>query len=397
MTAMAEPALVTPALLKWARTSMRIELNEAARLAKVKAERLADWEAGTSHPSIPQARKLASLYKRPLAALYLPEPPSDFSVPHDFRRLPDLQVAPLSRRLVEAIRLAEYRRSTALELSDQTEGASDLVGIASMDDDPDALAERVRSMLGVTLASQRRWKDDYDAFNAWKSAVEARGVLVFHFSWVEVEEARAFSIVDDRFPVVDVNGKEKPYPRIFSLMHELCHVVLRRGGISDFHERDPEAADTRVEVYCNRFAGSLLVPAEALLGESLVMRATASSTWGDDELAELARYYAVSREVILRRLLILGKTSEAFYRNKRRELTTRQRTEDESEQGGFLAPPRNAIRAVGQPFARIVLGAYYEQSITLSDVSEYLGVRVKHLKAIEGLLRGPNLLTGGDR
>lgn len=252
-------------------------------------------------------------------------------------------------------------------------------------------------MLRIPLATQRSWGNEYDALNAWKSAIETHGVLVFHFSRVPIEEARAFSVAEDRFPVVAVNGGDKPRPRIFSLIHELGHVVLRLGGISDLHERDPDSPDTRVEVFCNRFAGALLVPADALLGDLRVRAATATSTWTDVDLADLGRHFWVSREVVLRRLLILRKTSDAFYRQKRAELQERQREEDQDEEGGFLAPPRGAIRTVGQPFARIVLGAYNEDAITLSDVSELLGVRVKHLPAIEALLQSRNVLTGGDR
>jgi Zn-dependent peptidase ImmA (M78 family) len=399
MIAMAkEQALVTPAMLAWARTSMNFDVATAAAKAQVKPANLQDWEAGIGHPSIPQARRLAGVYKRPLAALFLPAPPRDFMIPHDFRRLPDTAIAAPSPRLVEAIRLAEYRRTTALELAAADEGASDLVGIATLNDDPEALAARVRGMLGIRLAVQRRWGNEYDALNGWKAAIEAHSVLVFHFSRVEVDEARAFSLAEDRYPVVAVNGGDKPRPRIFSLMHELCHVALRLGGISDFHERDPDSTDTQVEVFCNRFAGALLVPGDALGQESLGRGAGRATTWTDDELGELARYYWVSREVVLRRLLILGKTSEAFYQQKRDELRARQRQQEEDDEGGgFLLPPRGAIRSVGQPFARLVLGAYYGEAITLSDVSELLGVRVKHVPAIEALLEGRNVLTGGDR
>lgn len=398
MTSMAqEPALVTPALLAWARMSMNYDLDTAAARANVKRDRLDEWERGVGHPSIPQARRLAALYKRPFVALFLPAPPRDFSIPRDFRRLPDAPTAVPSPRLVEAIRLAEYRRSAALDLADPDDGASKLVGIASADDDPEALAGRVRQSLGVDRQTQRGWGTQYDALNAWKSAIEAHNVLVFHFSRVPVDEARAFSLAEDRYPVVAINGTDRPRPRIFSLMHELCHVALRLGGISDLHERNPEAPDTRIEVFCNRFAGAVLVPSSALADESLVRSANAESTWSDEDLSELARHYWVSREVVLRRLLILGKTSEAFYRQKHEELRARQRLEDNDEEGGFLVPSRGAIRTVGQPFARLVLGAYYENAITLSDVSELLGVRVKHVPVISALLEGRNVLTGGDR
>ena len=392
----AEPALVTPSVLAWARMSMHYDLETAAAKAQVKPASLAAWEAGDGHPSIPQARRLAAIYKRPLAAFFLPSPPRDFTIPHDFRRLPDMPSMAPSPRLIEAIRVAEYRRSTALELADVDEGKSDLVGIGSAADDPESLAGQVRKMLGVDLRRQRRWGDEYEALNNWKSAIEAHRVLVFHFSRVEIDEARAFSVAEDRYPVVAVNGGDRPRPRIFSLMHELCHVVLRQGGISDFHERDPDAPDTRIEVFCNRFAGALLVPAMALADEDAVRSATTTSTWTDRQLTDLARTYWVSSEVVLRRLVIIGKTSASFYQQKRDELRRRQLPEAD-ETGGFMTPPRGAIRAAGQPFVRLVLGAYYEEAITLSDVSELLGVRVKHVPAIEALLAGRNILTGGDR
>lgn len=148
----AEPALVTPSLLEWARTSMNIDVESAAKRAGVKPDRLREWEAATGHPSIPQARRLAAVYKRPLAALFLPAPPRDFTIPHDFRRLPDTPVAVASPRLVEAIRVAEYRRSTAIELSDPDEGRTDLLGIGSVDENPEAVAGRVRERCSGSLS-----------------------------------------------------------------------------------------------------------------------------------------------------------------------------------------------------------------------------------------------------
>lgn len=48
MTSMTQPAFVTPALLEWARTSMRMDIDQAAIKAGVKSTRLADWENGTA-------------------------------------------------------------------------------------------------------------------------------------------------------------------------------------------------------------------------------------------------------------------------------------------------------------------------------------------------------------
>lgn len=53
-------------LLIWARESGGFTVNEAAKKANVKPEKLSGWESGESRPTINQLRKLASIYKRPL-------------------------------------------------------------------------------------------------------------------------------------------------------------------------------------------------------------------------------------------------------------------------------------------------------------------------------------------
>jgi len=95
---MGQEALVNPALLVWARESINMDLDEAAEKIGVKAERLREWESGRRHPTVNQARAMSQVYRRPLAAFFLPQPPSSlgFAVPHDFRRLPGDQAGTLS-------------------------------------------------------------------------------------------------------------------------------------------------------------------------------------------------------------------------------------------------------------------------------------------------------------
>lgn len=110
-------AMINPAVLTWARETAGFDLAAAAAKINVDEEKLAVWEAGDDQPSIPQLRKLAETYKRPLAVLYLPEPPiNSFQAMHDFRRLPDLGMRTFSPELTLEIRLAQQRRELALEL-----------------------------------------------------------------------------------------------------------------------------------------------------------------------------------------------------------------------------------------------------------------------------------------
>jgi hypothetical protein len=46
------------------------------------------------------------------------------------------------------------------------------------------------------------------------------------------------------------------------------------------------------------------------------------------------------------------------------------------------------VSSLGVPYVRAVLDALHSDRITLSDVSDYLGVRVKHLPKIETFVLG---------
>jgi Zn-dependent peptidase ImmA (M78 family) len=110
------------------------------------------------------------------------------------------------------------------------------------------------------LKQQQSWADDYEAFRSWRQAIEGLGVLTFQASRVEVEEMRGVSIFYDLFSVVLLNAADAVRGRIFTLAHELAHLLLRTAATKDSSATlaDPDVAH---EVWCNEFAGCLLVPA----------------------------------------------------------------------------------------------------------------------------------------
>ena len=83
---MADKAFITPIIFKWAREPARMTAEAAALKVNVAAERLLEWEEGTSQPTIKQAQMLAKAYKRPFALFFLPDIPRDFQPLQDFRR-----------------------------------------------------------------------------------------------------------------------------------------------------------------------------------------------------------------------------------------------------------------------------------------------------------------------
>jgi Zn-dependent peptidase ImmA (M78 family)/transcriptional regulator with XRE-family HTH domain len=389
-------AYINTEVLRWARESINMEPAEAAQRIGTSRDRLMDWEEGIEVPSIHQMRKASEVYKRPLAAFYLPSPPRDFRVPeNDFRRLPDAALNSYPPELLLELRRMQYQREIAVMLSEASDSPiRELIGSVNGHEPASDVAESIRKLLGITVAQQTGWRDEYDALNAWKKAIEKLGVLVFHFEGVPLSAARGISEASYPFPIIGVNGKDTPQARIFTLLHEFGHLLLSESGVCDTRERKrKQRPQDEVETYCNRIAGITILPGPALLAHPVAARHGASTTWKLAELRAIAEHFRVSIEVVARRLVSVGKMSREHYLEHRAALAAVAK----KRKGGPLPVPRRVLRRIGQPYARIVIDAYNEERITGSDVAEFLGTRLKWLSQIEDLLAGRNVLTGGDR
>lgn len=273
---------------------------------------------------------------------------------------------------------------------------------ARVQDDPERVAARVREVVGVSLGQQSRWNDPAKAFKAWREAIENAGVLVTLLGGahhgVPLDEVRGFAIAERPLPVVVVNGADRTNARIFTLMHELGHVVLGQSAIENEIEPGAEmpAPELAIEVFCNRFAAAVLMPRDALLAEGiLTSKPGVRRDWADAELAALAQRYCVSREALLVRLANLGRAADDFVRAKRAAYAVQYREaadEDETEGGGFAPYRYQLMNYLGRGFTRLVFQGYYDRRLTLNSVSGYLGTQAKHVPTIENLTFGPGAL-----
>jgi Zn-dependent peptidase ImmA (M78 family)/DNA-binding XRE family transcriptional regulator len=374
-------------LLVWARETAGYSVDDAAAKLGIKSEKLNAIEHGDPQPSFAQLKKAADVYKRPLAVFFLPQAPARQTEVHDFRLQPGVSQRPYVPRLNAEIRQARLRREDAFELAREIEQEIPAFQHrASMDESPEAVAARVRMFLDITLEKQFAIRRNEDALKAWKAAVEAQSVLVFETSRIPQEEMRGVSLPTDVLPIVILNGGDAHAGRIFTLLHELTHLLLRQGGVCDMVPIEDGTPDARIEAFCNAVAGNILVPADALLG---ALSQQGVHAWTMEELDDLARHFSVSRYVILRRLLTVGRTTQAHYRAVSAKLDQEQQQARDAPRGksaGGPPPSVMAVRNLGRPFVRLVLDAYAQDRIALATASDYLGVKIRHLRRIESLV-----------
>lgn len=386
-------APVTPQMLVWARQRSNLDLIYVSRKIKVSVETLESWERGEEKPALTKLREIASLYKAPLESFFLPQPPDQYEPPFsmmslkDFRRLPETVEDAFSPALSLEIREAIDRRAVILELRSRLEEEmlEFRLGVY-WDESADDLARRIRRVLSIDIEEQSKWKDDSTALKAWISAIEDIGVLVFQTGLfggkgVSVEEMRGIAISMSSMPIILLNSKDVEVARIFTLMHELGHILRRVSSIHTDVETNTFSPliDEQLEVYCNQFAAEILVPAQSILSDVSVRNHDVRTVWNDDEIVGLARRFHVSREVVLRRLLTLELATPNFYKRKRKEYKPQKK-----EKRGFPVPyDSKVVKWHGENYISTVLRAYHSDLIDRRDVADYLNVKTRWIEPLE--------------
>ncbi len=363
-------ALITPEVLKWARERrIRLSIEYAAKKLNVKRERLEAWEAGTDKPTFAQLKKIAKLYKTHLSIFYLSEPPTDFRPLADHRRFPEPftidadQVYRLNANIIETYE----RRETLIGFYELLEESAPEVTLALNETDaPERAAQEIREFLQLNTGLLQQCNDDRSALKLWRRIVEAKGILVCqtsvnsHLS-LELETVRGFCIAQKPLPVIVVNPKDSPYGRIFTIVHELAHIGLGKSVIQNSGIRQGSPPDNPTEVFCNEVAGEVLVPKDELL-ERVNLHTL------EKALPHISKHFHVSPEVIMRRLLTLRYISLKDYQAYRNDLLEKYQDRPASTGGG--APYHNRLlNAAGEHFARTAFTAYYEEKITLANLS----------------------------
>jgi Zn-dependent peptidase ImmA (M78 family) len=383
-------APATPSVLRWARETASMGFEEVAarfRSKSITPERLEEWESDASEevPTLAQLKKLSEVYRRPLAVFFLREAPRAFPVPRDFRRVPGRPEG-ISSALRFELRSAEERRITALQLYEELDEEPPLFPLeGTIRERPIELAARARETLGISVADQIGWRDQYEALRTWKNAVEGLGVLVFQIPAIDIGAMRGFSIAEMPLPVIGINRGESPRARIFSIMHELTHLMVRQSGICDFNEdEDTPPEDRRIEIFCNAVAAEILVPAQVFLAQDEIVRRPARSLdWDEVTIQALSNRFYVSRTFIARRLLDHGRCTRDFYEDKQAHYLRQFR---ERRASAVVAPERwgeKRQRMLGDAFTRLVIDTYRSGNLTLSDMLGHLQIKTKHLPQLE--------------
>jgi len=362
---------VTPALITWARTRAGLSIDDAKNFGKID-----EWERGESGPTYPQLEALAAALKVPVAVFFFPEPPNVPDVAQTFRTLPDTEFEQIPGRVKLLLRKA---KAFQLNLMDLTGGRNPAPRLIVRDLKFDAktnlvdAANGLRAYLGVSLETQQSWQDDEVALKAWRQALQDVGIYIFKDAF-KVDEFSGFCLFDDVFPLIYVNNSSAKTRQIFTLFHELAHLLFNTSGIDTLHgdyiaklQGDPK----NIEVFCNRCAAEFLFPENVFSTEMKGRKATEATA------EQLAARYHVSREFVFRRFLDRNWIDEAAYT----EAAKRWSQQRGGGSGGDYYWTK--LSYLGRDYVALALAEFHQNRISETQLAEYLDTKPKNLAGIE--------------
>lgn len=368
---------INPDVLKWARITSGKSINDVAAVFKKKPEEIERWESGEECLTYTQLETIAyTVYKRPLAIFFFPNPPAEKSLESEFRTITAEDAKNIDPDTRVQIRKAHSFQLSLAELNDNVNPvANPIFKSLKVDNEVTAFAGQVRQILGFSLTEQKRIGKAEDALKAWREHIEAAGIFVFKSSFKN-KGVCGFSLFDDEFPIVYINNSNPFTRQIFTLIHELCHILIKVSGIfyyDDTFLNRLSNSNREIEIHCNRFAAELLLPDADFIREY-------NGDYSDKAISGLATLYSVSREVILRRLLDKCIISKEYYVEKTEEWISQLYSKSNKAGGEYY---NTQISYLGENYIKLAFKAYYRGKCTFENLAEYLNMKAVNLQKLE--------------
>lgn len=362
---------ITPALVQWARERAGYSLEDASLIFK----KIATWESGAGLPSYAQLEEMADKFKTPIAVFFFPTPPVLPSIQQSFRTLPANEFAAIPRNIRLLLRRAQAMQINLVELNDGVNPSKSLITRdlkISPNTSIDSIAAEIRNYLGVSIEEQASWKSADEALDQWREIVAARaGVYVFKDAF-HATNYFGFCIYDAEFPVVYINNSATKSRQIFTLFHELGHLLFHTSGIdildnSYLNYQNDE--NRQIEIICNGLAAKILVPDHVLdkmLVDVKISRGAAE---------QIAKFFNVSRELIYRKFLDRKMIGFGEYSAAADAWAAQVKTKISSS-GNYY----NSHRAyLGQRYIDLAFTRYYQKRFDQGQLAEYLNLKPKSL------------------
>lgn len=303
---------ISPKVLEWA-----IRYVELSDMGTSSLELLKKWQIGEKKPTFSQLRDISARINIPFGYFLLQDPPVEHYPLVDFRTVDSMHLNNPSRNLLDTIDsmteaqtwMIDYVRSNDIT-------PLSYVGALSENDSVSLVVNLIRDVLNLQSDWNSGFKDVPTAYKFIKTRISDSGTMVMQSGIVgsntrrklDLEEFRAFTLINEYVPLIFINSVDSETGKIFSVFHEFAHIIVGQNNLYNswiFDDRE----NGKLEALCNAAAAELMVP-----DELFIVKWNTLAENVDEKILSLAKCFKCSRFVIVRKALDNGFVTKQIYK-----------------------------------------------------------------------------------
>ena len=350
----------------------REQIGLSVEEVRKKFPRIDKFESGEAKPTYKQLSDMAELYVVPQWVFLKSELPDEYKLETNsaFRKLvrtSEFEPYQIRRLLtkIECFRelIIDFRNDINEPIHSFSPPSVENV-VSTVD-----VAKIVRKWLGCSDS------DKYD-FDEWRAIIESKGVFVFltskfsTWSKVDVSLFRGMAIYKEILPIIVINDSDAYKAQVFTLFHELGHLIKKQIALDSTYFDD----DSVEEVWCNDFAGNVLMPYSKFQNISPPPKDPEKAI---EQVQSNAEQFAVSPLACLVRMRKLELIDEEQFKEIISIFDKKNSAYKESQGGSNyvrnMADER--IQQYGSLYTSVVVDAYYAQEISLHRMCKLLELK----------------------
>jgi len=339
------------------------------------------WTKGEKDPTINQLERFSQKFYIPFHYFFLDKPPEE-SIPVPFYRKGKKWNGKLSPELRKLLKDFEDIQNFIEDYLKEI-GISPLSFIGRLDPEYDikASAQEIRNFLEIKENWNLEFGSREKVFRFLRNQIEKKGICVFVNSTVwfnsrrklDPDEFKGFTLISKHAPLIFINSADFLNAQIFTLVHEVVHVLLGKGEIlGDGEVLLPGAEE--IEIFCNKVTAELLVPEKLFLNRW-------NKEWKKNKQATfeiLAEDFKVSPLVIAIRARNFEFITEEEYQNfynsylqQIAQLKLRIKSEKDAGSADFYS---RCKKIFSSKFVQYVIDALNNDFISFKEAMDYLNL-----------------------
>ncbi len=389
---------INPQVFFWLIDKSGWKLSEIAHEIEYDEKEISKWKTEKENIVIPLTKIeiISRLIRRPLSAFFLPDPPADFKMPKDFRKLPENQNgegALFAKETLLAIRKASHLQEVAQDLLKNLNITyAQKIPKCNHTNNPEEMGLAERKRTGISYEMQMKISSPTELYEVLRDWLEGQGVYVFQFNF-PIEDARGFTLIEKDPQIIVISKSDAIRGKIFTLIHEYAHILLHESVVCNMDSDDSTNPNiAKIENWCNAFAASFLLPKDIATEEF--------SKYNPDHedflkfLETASKKYKISSISILTRFRFLNLIDYPVYISSKKRIKSvfseakkrkKEEIAEKKAKGLEISFPRNKPKEQsiwedrGSNFVSLVLENSKKGLITERDVMDILELKVDHL------------------